>query len=1028
MKNKQSIKKESSARRLVLLFLLLFSMSFSAYAQDITEVKGIVTSAEDGLPIPGVSVIVKGTKTGAATDFDGNYTIKAKVGDVLEFSYLGLKSQAVIVTGASLNVAMEEDAESLDEVVVVGYGTVKKKEVTGAVNRIDAENIEQFVTSDVASRLQGQIAGVSVSASSGEPGEASSIQIRGITSLSGTNTPLFVVNGIPQIGDPGLAPNEIETIDVLKDAASTAVYGSRGAAGVILITTKTGKEGVMNVDFDVNAGFQFLGEGTPLMNTEDQLFYEINTFNYFGGFEPITNNNPEWLNNDNEFDDYVLVNAAEVKTYNLNISGGNDKLSYSASGSLFDQDGSLVNSNFKRYNGRITTQYKSDNWTLNGSIAITNENRRRASGGLIVTASRYRPYFPEIDPDSDIAIVNSSGGTRTPAIALGQALKRKDDSNRDRTNISLGIRRKLSKDLDFITNLGSSITNDGRNIFRPRFDLFDIDTDEIISDPTLSGISATSTRTTKFSWDAGLAFKKEFGKHSVSVQGVVTLEEDNNETFFASIEGVTNNSITLLNGGTLNENVGSGFNYETKRVGTLGRIQYNYDGKYIISALARYDGSSRFGREYRWGTFPSIAAAWNVSSEPFWKPLKKVVSNFKIRLSHGEVGNDSFSDYEFASTIATFADYVFDENDGSVDFGSAIRSFANRDVKWETSISDNIGVDISLFRNKLNLTADYYVTKKEDMLFPVTLPGSSGALYDPNLTLNVGNMTNKGLELAANYRASIGKSKFRIGATFTTNDNEITKVIGDGIIFNANSSLISGDGGLYATSVIAEGYEAGAFFLHETDGTIKTIEERDAYRQFPSRSNAELGDLRYVDANGDGNITSEDRTYHGSGLADFEYGLNFRWNIGLFDFSMNWFGTSGAEILNGNKAAMYGWQRHQDLVNQWTPDNPTSNIPSFRGRGREHPNYAGTTDYWVENGDYFRLKQVNLGFSLPEDTIEALGLSKFRIYASAQNPLTITGYDGYDPEVGNNNVARRGIDQSRYPISATYSLGVKLSF
>ena len=1027
MKLKFLLKNKIITYSILSLFAVLFC-SFEAKAQNIT-IKGTVTDSADGTSLPGVSVIVKGTTRGASTDFDGIYSIKAKIGETLVFAYLGMKNKEVKITNTTLNVSLESDTESLDEVVItVGYGAVKKKEITGAVNRVVTKDIEQFITSDVASRLQGQIAGVSVSASSGEPGEAANIQIRGITSLSGTNTPLFVVNGIPQIGDPGLAPNEIESLDILKDAASTAVYGSRGAAGVILITTKQGKEGAMSIDLNYNSGFQFLGNGAPLMNTADQLFYEINTANYFGGFDPVTVTNPEWLGNDNAFDDYVLVDAAEVKTYSLNIIGGTDKFSYSASGSLFDQDGALINSNFKRFNGRVSVQYKTDNWKINGSIATTNEDRRRSSAGLIVSANRYRPYFPQIDPNSNIAIVNSSGGTRTPTVALGQALKRKDDSNRDKTNINLGVRRKITDNLDFMTNVGSSIINDSRNVFRPRFDLFNVDNGEIETDPTLSGVIATSTRTTKFSWDAGLGFKKKIGKHSLSAQGVVTLEEDKNTTFFASIEGITNNSITVLNGGTLNENVGSGFNYNTKRIGTLGRIQYNFDGKYILSALARYDGSSRFGKEYRWGTFPSIAAAWNVSSEPFWEPLKGTINKFKIRLSHGQVGNDSFSDYEFASTIAPFADYVFDQNDGSVDFGSSIRSYANRDVKWETSISNNIGVDVSMFKNKITFTADYYITRKEDMLFPVTLPGSSGAYYDPNLTLNVGNMTNKGLELAANYRASIGKSKFRIGATFTTNDNEITKVIGDGIIYNSNSAIISGDGDTYAATVIAKGYEAGAFFLHETNGTIKTIEERDAYRQFPSRSNAELGDLKYVDANGDGNITSEDRTYHGSGLADFEYGVNFRWDVGRFDFSMNWFGTVGAEILNGNKAAAYGWQRHQDLVNQWTPDNPTSNIPSFRGRGREHPNYAGNTDYWLENGDYLRLKQVTLGFSLPEDACERIKVDKLRIYASTQNPITITGYEGYDPEVGGSNVARRGIDQSRYPISSTYSLGIKVSF
>lgn len=1005
---------------------VMFFCNFSLQAQTVT-IKGSVIDITDNTPLPGVSVSIKNTNKGTSTNFDGKYTIDTKIGETLVFIYLGMKTKEIKVTSTTLNVSLEPSTESLDEIVVVGYGSVAKKEITGAVNRIKSEDIDQFITSDVASRLQGQIAGVSVSSASGEPGEAANIQIRGVTSLSGSNTPLFVVNGIPQIGDPGLAPNEIETIDVLKDAASTAVYGSRGAAGVILITTKQGKEGVMSINLETNQGFQFLGEGTPLMNTRDQLYYEVTSFNNFGGFGPLTANTPEWINNDNTFDDFVLVNAAEVKTYNLNITGGSDKFSYNASGSLFDQDGSIINSNFKRYNARISTTYKTENWNISASIASTNEDRRRSSGGLIVTASRFRPYFPAVDPDSDVALVNETQGSVTPIIGLSEALKRKDDSRRDRTNLNFSVRRKLSESLDLVTNIGSAITNNGRRVFRPNFELLNIETGELDSDPTRSGVTSTANRVTKFSWDGGLTYKKNIGKHNISAQGVFTLEEDNSETFFASIEGITNNNVSILNGGTINENVGSGFNYTTKRVGTLARIQYNYAGKYIVSALARYDGSSRFGEKYRWGVFPSVAAAWNIHREAFWKPFKKIINQFKLRLSHGEVGNDSFSDYEFQNTIAPFADYIFDVNDGSVDFGSAIRSYANRDIKWETSVSDNIGIDLSMFKNKLSLTVDYYNTRKNDMLFPVTLPGSSGAYYDQNLVLNVGNMTNQGLEIAANYKASLGKSKFNFGAIFTKNKNEITKVASEGIIYNSNSRLLGGDPTSTVT-VIAEGYEAGAFFLHETNGIIKTQEQLDAYRQFPSRISAEFGDLIYVDANGDGNITTEDRTYHGSGLADFEYGFNINWKIGLFDVSMNWFGTVGSEILNGNKAATYNFQRHQDLVNQWSPDNPTSNIPSFRSTSQFHPNYEGTTDYWLENGDYLRLKQITLGFSLPKKTTEAIGTDKFRLYLSAQNPITLTNYQGYDPEIGGANIASRGIDNSRYPISSIYSFGLKVSF
>lgn len=1020
MKLKKLLKNKISHYSVLCLFAITFC-SFSINAQELS-ITGIVTDVEDGTPLPGVSVLVKGTSNGASTDFDGKYTIKAKIGETLIFAYLGMKNKEVKITNVILNISLESDTESLDEIVVVGYGSVKKIEVTGAVNRIKTEDLEQFISSDIASRLQGQIAGLSVSSSSGAPGEAANIQIRGITSLSGSNTPLYVVNGIPQIGDPGLAPNEIETIDVLKDAASTAVYGSRGAAGVILITTKSGKDGVLKVDFDYTFGIQNLGQGSPLMNTEDQVFYEIAT-NLNTGTTPGINNNPEWINNETDFDTYVLNQHAEVKTYSLNVSGGTDKLSYSAVGSFYDQDGSLVNSNFKRYNGRITTTYKTGNWKIDGSIASTNDRIQRASNGLIQSAIKFKPYFPALDLEGGVATTNGIGGVTTPVVGLLDALGRIDIANKDRTNINLGIKRSLSSNLDFITNIGSSITNENRNTFNPDYVIFNIDANTFESLPEKSGVTATSTRTTKFSWDAGLSYNKQFGDHKIGFQAVVTLEEDDNKVFSASIQGVDDNSITILNGGTINENVSSGFNYTTKRVGTLARLQYNYKSKYIISALARYDGSSRFGRKFRWGTFPSIAAAWNVSSESFWKPLKGTINKFKIRLSRGEVGNDNFSDYGFESVVQPFADYIFDANDGSVEFGSAIRAYANADVKWETSVSSNIGIDLSFFKNKLNLTIDYYDTQKKDMLFPVTLPGSAGAYDESEVTFNVGNMTNSGLEIAANYKMDIGKSTLRVGGTLTANNNEITKVASDNIIFNSNSNIQG-----KPITAIAKGYEAGAFFLFETNGTIKTQEQLVEYRKFPSRESAELGDLIYVDTNNDGIISSEDRTYQGSGLADYEFGVNFSWKMNGFDVSMNWFGTVGSEIYNANKNVAYGFQRHQDLVGQWTAENPTSNTPSFRGRSDAHPNYAPETDYWIENGDYLRLKQITFGYTLPKDVSNKIGLNTFRMYLTAQNPITITNYEGFDPEIGGSNVARRGIDSSRYPLTSIYSLGLKVSF
>ncbi|WP_165732651.1 TonB-dependent receptor [Polaribacter sp. 20A6] len=1031
------LKNKILAYSLLSLFAVLFC-SFDASAQR-TTINGTVTDSADNTPLPGVSVVVKGTKRGVSTDFDGNFTIKAKIGETLVFAYLGMQNKEVEITKTQLNISLDSDTESLEEIVVVGYGTVKKKELTGAVNRVVTGDIEKFVTPDVASALQGQVAGVNVTASSGEPGEAANIQIRGVTSLIGSNTPLFVVNGIPQIGDPGLSPNEIESIDILKDAASTAIYGARGAAGVILITTKQGKAGQMNVGFNYTFGLQTVGdEATPLMNTEGQLFYEVNRNAYTAiSFDHIVARYPEWINNDNKFDDYVLNRYAEVKNYDFSVSGGAEKFTYNVVGSLFDQDGSIVNSNFKRYNGRASTTYNTDNWKIDGSLSFTIEKRKRSSAGLIVQAGRYKPYYPAIDPDEESVDGSAIGGVRTPSVALNQALRQLDNSNRDRINASLSVNRKLSESLDFITRVGVSVTNDIRNIFKPSFSLYDLENDEVITDDTRSGVIAIASRTNKFSWDASLNYKKKFGNHSIGATVALALEEDNHQSFDASIQGVSNNNLLVLDGGTINQLVNSGYNpdisgttdnYNKKTVGTIGRLQYNYKGKYLVSALARYDGSSRFGSEYRWGTFPSISAAWNVSDEDFWEPIKATVNSLKVRLSHGTVGNDSFADYEYASTIAPFGDYVFDEGDSGEEFGTSIISYANADVKWETSVSNNVGVDLSFLRNKITVTADYYNTKKRDMLFPVTLPGSAGAYYDNILVLNIGDMENKGFEFATNYRGKVGESNLRLGATFTTNSNKITKMQ-DGVTIVPNNGVrLVNETTESTVSFIAVGREAGSFFLYETNGVVQTDEQLAAYRSLEGREDAEKGDLIYVDTNNDGKINNSDRVYKGSGLPDFEYGLNLNWNYKSFDLSMNWYGTVGAEVLNGNKAASYNYERHQDLKNMWTPNNPTSQIPIFRGDASDHYNYSGLTDYWLENGDYLRLKQISLGYTLSEEVTSKIGLDKFRFFLTAQNALTFTKYSGYDPEVGSNNVARRGIDNSRYPLAAIYSFGLNINF
>ncbi|NIJ44274.1 TonB-linked SusC/RagA family outer membrane protein [Wenyingzhuangia heitensis] len=1024
---KHYLKKLHSNRTLLLLGIFLFSCTMHIVAQK-KMIQGTVTNLSDKTPLLGASVLIKDSNSGVFTDFDGNYSIKASIGDILIFNYVGMISKNVKITSTKINVALLPSVEDLDEVVVIGYGSVKKKEITGAVSQVKAESIEGFVNQDIASSLQGQVSGVNITAPSGEPGESASIQIRGITSLSGNNTPLFVVDGIPQEGDPRLSPNEIETIDILKDAASTAVYGTRGAAGVILITTKQGKEGAMSISLNASNSFQYLGDVVPLMNAQERISYELTKYNLgtpdIGIPGPLRN--PDWLNNDNRFDDLILINGAQTQQYTLNVSGGTKDFSYNLVGGYYDQEGALINSGFKRYNGRISTTYKTDNWQINGSLAVTTEVNNRVSTGLVVSAIRYPAYYPKVNPNDDVVYTDQLG--RSNVNNFAQALSRTNTTDTDRINTSLNITRKITNALDITTRIGGTILNQNQNQFSPQYTEVDIDDDVSSKDPTRSSVTASNTRRTNYTAEAILNYTKKIGDHNIRLLATSSINQTDQKQFTAYKQGIINNNVDVLNGASINPDAYSGFNYTSKIVGLLGRVQYNYKGKYLLSALIRRDGSSKFSQNYRWGIFPSTSFAWNISDEDFWQDAKKTINNFRLRISSGTVGNESFNPYEYTSNIAFGSDYIFDGNDNSPSYGTAIRSYANANVKWETSIQQNIGIDVGFLKNKIIFTADYYNTQKKDMLFPVRLPGSTGAYYDPTITLNVGNMTNSGLELATKYRERIGKSRLDVNATFTTNKNKITKMSGDtNIIYNSNSSLINGDPQAITTA-IAKGYEAGSYFLMETNGIIKTQEQLDEYKQFPSRSDAQLGDLVYVDYNKDGDITDEDRHYMGSGLPEFEFGFNLKWTYQNFDLAMNWYGTVGSEILNGTKAAAYAVGNHKGLIDMWTPQNQNTNIPLNNGDNKSGSyNYRGNTDYWLENGDYLRLKLVTLGYNLPKKVNQQLGITNARFYVSAQNALTFTNYSGYNPEVGG-NVATRGLDRARYPLTALYTVGLNLKF
>ena len=1012
--------------------LLLFFISNFTFGQSGINVSGIVKDAEN-IPLPGASVVIENTVKGTITNENGAFSLQNVPGNAsLVVSMVGFKSLTIPVSGrAIVEAILNEELVGLDEVVVVGYGTQKKKEVTGAVVRVESDVLKQSTSTDLGAALQGHIAGVNVQLSSGQPGASSNIQIRGLSSVTGKNAPLFIVDGIPYDDDPKLSTNEIESIDVLKDAASAAIYGTRGAGGVILITTKQGARGQTKINVESNYGVQKITSGIPLMNFEESIYAMfLARLNNDGipmgdAWTPLETNRYGFLNNSN-MSQKIQKDMARVQEHSVNISGGKDDVVINLAANYSDQDGLIINSGYDRFNSRINATISKDKWDIRTGVGLLLDKQEYEPWQFLLQTYKYKPYQQEVDPD--MKIIQNAGlpGTQADAInTMAAMLKQTDVRNGSGANAHIQLSYSILPDLKLISRFGGNYQNNIRRRINPLFKTYD-DNGDLVPMVQRSGVFNSSDNSTGFAWENSLNYAKEFEGHKINGLLLYSVEKYKYNYFFAEKFDLVSNDVTVLNGATSDPNAGSGSNWNQDRtnalIGILGRIQYSFQERYLLSISARRDGSSRFSEEYRWGIFPSISVGWNVSDESFWSAVPDYFNSFKIRASYGTTGNQNFMDYSNSSSISLQHDYVFgpEQNDFLV-LGATQTSYANANVKWETSIQTNLGLDLAFFDNKFTFTADIYNTNKKDMLFPVVLPPSVGAGRDGTVILNVGNMNNKGFEMAGNYKHSRIFS-WTAGATFSKNINTVTKMSGSNkITYLAGGTAVDGIANPDRLTVISEGYEAGAFFLMPTNGVIKTEDELIDYQELDPT--ARLGDLRYIDSDDSGTITDEDRVYMGSGAPDFTVGLNFTCDYKNFDFSMQWYASYGNKIVNSNKIYAYIYESHKDLVYQWSPNNTDSDIPAFRGYS--HANYRGYTDRWLEDGSYLRLRNATLGYTLSS---QMKSISRLRVYFTSQNPLTLTKYGGFDPEVGNDGLQSRGIDKGNYPVGMQFRLGMQLYF
>ncbi len=1018
--------------RTVLCFALLLICSTAAMAQG-GAISGSVVSETDGQPILGATVIVEGTTVGTATDIDGKFTIAnaPKTGNLV-VSYIGYTETVVpIEAGKKYDIKLADDTQKIDEVVVVGYGTMRKKEVTGAVARVDAEELTKISTSDLGAALQGQIAGVNVAASSGEPGSTANIQIRGLSSITGDSNPLYIVDGVPYSGDPGLSSNEIESIDVLKDAASAAIYGTRGASGVILITTKKGQAGNMKLVFDGYYGIQNITNDVGLGSLSDYIYNSMlynrtgtpgsrtmdKTWTSWQGYESA-----QW--NDADLYNVIINDNAPIQNYSLTASGGGQGVTYSVMGNYFNQEGSIINSGYERYSLRADLNLKRDKLTINTNVNLKAQEKYSASSSLLLYSYSVRPTSKQVDPDA--SITTDAGGS-TEATGMANALAQILQSNETSTNsynANIYVAYDLPYNFQISSRLGLGYTEQRFTQVRPLFQIYDSNGDLINNTTIRSGIEERSATSESTTWEAMLNWGQKFGKHDVRFTGVFSTEEYTYDYFEASIWDLVSTEIESLNVGSADQAVEASASASTL-VGMLARIQYNYDSRFMFSGSVRHDGSSRFSEENRWGYFPSVSGGWNVSEEKFWAPLAETISNFKIRASYGTTGNQSFGNYQFQTTISQDYDFVYGTGSNQTFVSGATQtSFSNSSIKWETTNQTNFGIDLGFFNNSLTLSADAYSSGKKDMLFPLSVPASTGA-GGTTMIINVGDMTNKGYELAVQYRDNIkNKLFYNVNFTFSTNDNCVTDMGGDTEMYYFSDGLPMSWYGSDKVTVVKEGYEAGAFFMMPTDGIINT-EEKLAYYQAID-SDYRMGDLAYVDSNGDGSIDDSDRVYCGSGTAEYEFGLNYTLNYKGFDLYMNWYASLGNEIINGTNIYTTGVRASSDSIYTWTENYPESPIPT--NYGTSHDNGRAYADIWVEDGSFIRLKNVTLGYTIPKSITNKVKVAKFRVYVAADNWLTLTGYSGYDPEVGSNGLSKRGLDFATYPICRQVRGGVQIEF
>ena len=1012
-----------------ILFLFFVVFAATAYSQDVT-ITGTVTDANSE-PLVGVNVLVKGTTTGAITDIDGNFSVSGKKGSTLVFSYIGMLTQEVVYKGTALRVVMKDDSKALEEVVVIGYQTVKKSDLTGAVAVVDTKEMKKSAAGTLVSQMQGLATGINVR-SSGRAGEDASIEIRGVGSLS-NNSPLWVIDGM--ITDPGVDfnPADAESIQILKDASAAAIYGSRAANGVIIVTTKKGTKGPMKVNVSVKETLEWSPK-FDLMNAAEYIKYNDIAYNEAikDGIATV-NSTQKHSQYDTNWQDEVLKTAL-VQDYNVSLSGGGDSGSYFVSAGYYNNDGVSYGNTFDRYSFRVNTQGKKGWFSFGENLAYsltnTDPNQTNTYNGFL----RMMPTIPIYDENNpggygygDAAKYNTFG---VNPIAREDLEYRHFRQNR--LNGSLWLEFKPFEFLSYKFNGGIDLYFYENSWFRGEGNWTQ---NQEHRDPESQ---KARDNTYNMLIEHTLNFNKDFGKHHVDAVVGTTYQHHEWEGLWASRLNfpMTGNGdyFTVLNAGQSNQQNSNSIS-ENAMISYLGRANYVYDDKYYLTATFRRDGTSRLAKENRWGNFPSFSGAWRISKEEFFDV--PWINDLKIRGNWGRLGNSSIGDWDYIGTINQSIVTVFG---GAIVPGSTQVKLVNAGLVWETKETVNVGFDASFLNQRLTVSAEYYNSKTSDVLAETPIAISTGN-QGGSPWKNAASLRNKGFEFTFGWKDQISGFKYSALLNVTTMDNEVLSLGRDG---SERNFIDSGQARTEPGRSLAE------FYLRKTDGIFRTQEEIDNYvtkgNHVPGPNEdkvpagtpimiegkrPQLGDVKYLDLNDDGQITDIDRDYCGSPWAKMQMSLvlNAEWKN--FDFSMMWNGQFGNKIYNVSRWQGRLFADNSNYIRFEKGEepyqvNPNSNTPRIiYGDFRN----SRDADRFLENGSYFRMKNISIGYNFKQKWLTNLGVEKLRLFATGSNLITITGYSGLDPDFkGANSVWNSGTDSFAYPNTRSVMFGLDLTF